>query len=348
MIAVSVVVPTHNRPALLDRCLAALAAQDYPAKRYEIIVVDDAACDETARQVARWAGQCQAAVRYLPMPASGGHGPAAARNRGWRTARGAIVAFTDDDCIPDSGWLLAGEAALCEPRPGTIPGHPSGGQAADPLLVRDCALLAGGWGRTIVPISSSPTDYERDATGLERAEAITANVFYRREALAIAGGFDERFRSAWREDSDLYFTLLELGARVEPIPDALVVHPVRPARWTVCLGQQRKSRYNALLYKKHPSLYRERIQPAPPWNYYAAVVSGLLAALGLARGRGLLALGAASCWTLGTWRFCARRLAGTRRTPRDVAQMVVTSALIPPLSVYWRLRGAIGFRVPFL
>jgi glycosyltransferase involved in cell wall biosynthesis len=86
---VSVVVPTYRRPAPLDRCLAALAAQDLDPCAYEIIVADDAACDETRRQVARWAARtCPApAVRYVPV-AGRAHGPAAARNRGWRAAAG--------------------------------------------------------------------------------------------------------------------------------------------------------------------------------------------------------------------------------------------------------------------
>ena len=57
-------------------------------------------------------------------------------------------------------------------------------------------------------------------------------------ALAAVGGFDERFRAAWREDSDLLFTLLERGGRVVPIPAAIVVHPVRTARY-----EPREGRY---------------------------------------------------------------------------------------------------------
>lgn len=330
-IAASVVVPTYQRPDLLDRCLAALAVQDFPIDRYEIIVVDDAASAETARQVARWQRNSPASIRYLPMCEVARHGPAAARNCGWRGACGAIVAFTDDDCIPDLGWLRAGATAL---------------EGAE--LCASSSLLAGGWGRTLVPIPLDPTDYERDAAGLERAEAITANAFYRRDALEAVGGFDERFRAAWREDSDLFFSLLERGACVVPIPAAIVVHPVRAARWGVCLGQQRKSRYNALLYKKHPRPYRQRIQSAPPWGYYATVAAGLLAVLGLARGDRRLALGAICSWAWQTGRFCSRRLAGTRHTTRHIAEMLVTSALIPPLSIYWRLHGAIEFRVVFL
>ena len=96
-------------------------------------------------------------------------------------------------------------------------------------------------GRIVVPVPHRPTDYERDAARLAAAEFVTANCFYRRDALAAAGGFDERFTAAWREDSDLFFTLLECGARLTHAPDAVVVHPIRPARWGVSLAQQRKS-----------------------------------------------------------------------------------------------------------
>jgi hypothetical protein len=69
-------------------------------------------------------------------------------------------------------------------------------------------------------------------------------------------------------------------------------------------------------------------------------------ALGL--GRWGVALAAAGVWVVLTGHFVARRLRGTAHTARHVAEMVVTSALIPPLSVFWRLAGAVTFRVPFL
>lgn len=335
---VSAVVPTYRRPALLDRCLAALVAQDLDPAAYEIVVADNAADPATRRQVACWAERAAPAVRYLAAAVP--RGPAAARNAGWRAARGEIIAFTDDDCVPAPGWLRAGLAALDCPGERARPtaGPAPGGRAP----------LAGVWGRTVVPLPPVPTDYERDVAGLEVGEAVTANCFYRRAALAAAGGFDERFAAAWREDSDLFFTLLERGWRVEPAPDAVVVHPVRPAGWGVSLRQQRKSLYNALLYKKHPALYRARIQPAPPWRYYAAVGALLAALAGALRGDRRLAGAAAACWLGLTARFCAHRLRGASRAPRHVAEMVVTSALIPPLAVFWRLRGALRFRVRFL
>ncbi|KKJ01890.1 glycosyl transferase family 2, partial [Burkholderia gladioli] len=60
------------------------------------------------------------------------------------------------------------------------------------------------------------------------------------------------------------------------------------------------------------------------------------------------ALGCAVVWAAVTAQFCARRLRGAALTPAHVAEMVVTSILIPPVSLYWRLRGAIHFKVPFV
>jgi hypothetical protein len=199
-----------------------------------------------------------------------------------------------------------------------------------------------------VPVPKSPTDYQRNEAGLATAEFATANCFCRRAVMEAVGGFDERFTAAWREDADLLFTLLERGYRVVPAPQALVVHPVRPARWGISLSQQRKSQFNALLYKKHPALYRQKIQPGPPWHYYGAAAALLGALVPGAAGLPVLALGGLGLWLALTARFCTRRLRGTSQAPGHIAEMAVTSALIPLLSIGWRLRGAWRFRVLFL
>lgn len=320
----SVVVPTYRRPDVLGRCLAALAGQAFDGRRYEVIVADDAASEATRALVMELSERFAPGgeLRYVAVHDS--HGPAAARNAGWRTALSETIAFTDDDCVPEPGWLAAGLRAL-----------DAGADAAT--------------GRIVVPLGPAPpTDYERDAARLAEAEFVTANCFCRRSALAAAGGFDERFTMAWREDSDLHFSLLRRGFRVVAAPEAVVVHPVRPAPWGASIGQQRKSQFNALLYKKHPDLYRRRIQPLPPLHYYAAV--GLLAgtAIGAAFRRRRLALAGAAVWGACTAGFCRRRLLDTSRQPAHVAEMALTSAVIPPLSIYWRLRGALKFRVLFL
>lgn len=317
----SVVVPTYRRPDLLARCLDALRAQDFAPGEWELIVADDAAGAATRAQVeAAAAGFAPVPVRYLPITAT--RGPAAARNAGWRAATGDVIAFTDDDCVPDPAWLRLGLAAL------------------------DSAGADAAGGRIVVPLPPAPTDYERDAAGLEHAEFATANAFARRAALAAVGGFDERFSAAWREDSDLQFALLTAGRAIVPAPAAVVVHPVRPARWGVSLSQQRKARFEALLYRNFPRLYRARIAAGPPWAYYATVLTFALGWVGLACSPPVAWVGFAA-WAILTARFCWKRLRRTSKRPGHVAEMVVTSALIPFLSVYWRLRGALAYRVWF-
>lgn len=210
------------------------------------------------------------------------------------------------------------------------------------------AGVAGVAGRLVVPVEKSPTDYEWNASLLANAEFVTANCFYRRDTLAAVGGFDERFPTAWREDSDLFFTLLERGERLLVAPDAVVIHPVRPAPWGVSIAQQRRSMYNALLYKKHPALYRKRIQAAPPWRYYAIVGALAYGLISLWSRRPVRATLSAGLWAALTARFCLLRLRDTSTAPSHVLEMAATSVVIPPVCLYWRLRGAIHFRTWFL
>ena len=317
-------VPTYRRPELLDRCLAALAAQTLPADEIEVIVVHDGP-SEAARAMAegwraRWRRDDGPRLTFLSPPH---RGPAAARNAGWRAAAADIVAFTDDDTVPDRAWL-------------------------ERALIAFSDDVDAAWGRIVVPLGGDPTDYELDAARLSRAEFATANCFCRKRALERVGGFDERFEIAWREDSDLFFRLLASGVRVIHVPDAVVVHPVRPAPWGVSLGQQRKVQFDALLFKKHRALYRERIRERARWDYYAIVAALAGTAGALAAGATAAALTAAGLWGALTAWFCAARLRRTTKRWSHVVEMVVTSALIPPLAVFWRALGALRFAVVFL
>jgi hypothetical protein len=214
--------------------------------------------------------------------------------------------------------------------------------------------VVGVSGRIVMPLPPRPTDYELNATGLVRSEFVTANCFYRKDALEAVGGFDERFTIAWREDSDLFFTLLRHyggrpgSPRFPANPNAVVYHPVRPAAWGVSLKQQARVQFNALLYKKHPEFYRERLAPVTPWHYYGILAAILTAVVGLVSGQAWLAAAGALPWVLLTARFAWRRLRETSHDPGHVWEMVVTSTLIPPLALYWRLRGAVKHRVLFL
>ncbi len=306
--------------------MGALALQRFDPSRWELIVADDAAREATRSQVESWRKKARFTLRYVAV--TGSHGPAAARNRGWKHAAGKIIAFTDDDTLPQPGWLQNGAKRFADPQ----------------------VLAVAGY--TMLPVSTDPTDYERDAALLSKSEFITANCFVRLEALERCGGFDERFKMAWREDSDLHFALLlDAERRRQKIvreESALVVHPIRPGRWGESIRQQRKSEFNALLYKKHPELYRQRIQSSPPWMYYLYCAAVLLFFLSMIAAEYWVAGAAAAAWLSITARFCSRRLAGTSKSLSHVTEMILTSVVIPPLSIYWRLKGAIKFRVAFL
>jgi glycosyltransferase involved in cell wall biosynthesis len=324
-IKISIVIPTFNRAALLQKCLDILIIQVFPKTDFEIIVVSDGPDKETARVVAKSRLACNdlPAIRYDHLPFK--KGPAAARNRGWQHARGKLIAFTDDDCIPNIYWLKA---------------------IWDSYHEQDEVAFTG---KIIVPRPLRPTDYQRNVANLETAEFVTANCFCTRHALEKVNGFDERFSIAWREDSDLEFNLLAHQIPVEYIEKACIIHPVRPSGWGVSLKEQRKSMYNALLYKKHPRLYRAKIQRRPPWRYYATVVSFLvfIASLLLMRYPVLATLALLSWAILSGW-FILKRLSGNSHAGNHILEMIITSLCIPFLSVFWRLFGSVKFKIFFL
>lgn len=308
-------VPTYKRPQLLLKCLAALNRQNFPAGQYEVLVVSDGPDEATASLITNLLFEYE--LRYIATNQKSG--PAAARNVGWQHARGLLIAFTDDDCIPDSSWLT------------TIWKNYQG---------QEEVVFTG---KVVVPVSQPPTDYEVNISNLETAEFVTANCICTKKALLKTGGFDERFKMAWREDSDLHFKLLENGIPIQSIP-AVVVHPVRKAPWGISIKEQKKGIFNALLYKKYPVLYRQRIKAHPSWNYYLTVSAflGMFILLTME-----FTWGATACallWLAMVLHFTRKRLERTSRSLNHIAEMLFTSMVIPFLSVYWQLYGALKFK----
>jgi glycosyltransferase involved in cell wall biosynthesis len=317
---VSVVIPTYARPALLQRCLDALLVQDYPIDRMEIIVVEDGGPAEAAAVVERTRARTRVALRHIGVPRGG---PAAARNKGWQAARGELIGFTDDDTIPDPRWLAEGAASY----------------------MNGAGVISGS---TTVPLGPRPTDADRNTQGLERATLATCNAFCRRSLLELVGGFDERFTRAYREDSDLEFTLRDAGARLVRNPRAVVTHPPRTESRFVSVRQQRNQFFDALLYRKHPRKFRASIRAWPPFNYYAIALAQVLTVLGVIRQNRAAASLATMVWLPLVLKFYHRRASATGGTLRDRMDLLLTSAVIPPVAIFWRLKGALTFRALFL
>lgn len=320
----SVVIPTNQQPALLLKCLDALGRQRFPRDQFEIIVVDDANSSDTAaavtlftKQIARSGGPLE--VRYLAQPEE--RGPAAARNRGWRAARGRVVAFTDDDCVPEPTWL----------------------SAALPSFERGAQVVIGQMHLTM-PDGTAP--YNPKSVCLESGELISANCFCRKSALERVGGFEEAFDLAWREDNDLQFKFIQAGIPISKCPEAVVVHPMREAPWYTTLTNESKSRYDALLYKRHPDLFRQRIETDRTLvvEYYASVLGVVIGLLGALTGSlFLLAVGFGTWLVLSIsliWRHLSEEVENT-----GLPYAILTALATPFVTVYWRLYGAIKYRV---
>jgi glycosyltransferase involved in cell wall biosynthesis len=319
---VSVIIPTYQRPVLLKRCLEALISQDFPAKEFEIIIVTDGLDDETNNMLA----DCHILdifpnIHCYSLPFK--KGPAAARNAGWRIAKGSLILFTDDDCIPSVHWIRNYYNAF--------------------QFYGECEIALTG--KVIVPLPAAPTDFELNTANLETAEFVTANCACTKSCLELVNGFDEAFTMAWREDSDLEFKFLKENIPIKKIEEAIVIHPARKAAWGVSLKEQRKSMFNALLFKKHPQLYKQRIGSPALRNYYLIIALFITSIAEWLQGEKIVAFVCLLSWLYLMICFIKKRLSNASLSFKHVIEMIATSLLIPFVSVFWNLYGAIKFKV---
>ncbi len=191
---VSVVIPTRNRCGWLLEAVDAVCAQAY-AGGFEVVVVDDGSTDGTAAAVRQASG--------VTVVDGGGRGPAAARNTGIAAARGEVVAFLDDDCLPQEGWLesIAMVAAV------------KGAAGGVTCMSSDGSLV-------------SEFDSVRWNEANEDGAVLSCNCAFRREILA--GGFDDNFLLPGCEDADLTERLRRSGVCIARAPEAIVIHRARP------------------------------------------------------------------------------------------------------------------------
>jgi histidinol-phosphate phosphatase family protein len=326
----AIVVPTMGRPSL-DVLLDALARQRHPVDA-PIVLVDDRRTGPDLTPDSR--GLDVTVVR------SGGGGPARARNLGWRRARTTWVSFLDDDVVPDEDWYE--------------------------LLHHDLRTDAlGSCGRVRVPLPAErrPTDWERGTAGLAGSRWITADLSYRREALAGVGGFDERFPRAFREDADL---ALRLGATLDERSTIVtgqrwITHPVRPSDDWASLRQQAGNADDMLMRRLHGRGWQRRAgAPVGRRAAHVATTAAGVAALGslawdaIRRPRrrvparmtsaGMASVVAAGVWLAGTAEFAWRRIAPGPRDHDEVRRMLLTSLAIPPAATWHTARGLVRHR----
>ncbi len=299
---VSVIVPAYNAAATLPACLAALAAQDYPRERCEVIVVDDGSQDETA-------ALAEAAGVHVIRQANAG--PAAARNAGAAAAQGELLLFTDADCAPVPGWISALVAPFADP-------EVAGAKGA--YLTRQ---------RELVP-RFTQLEYEDRYDRMAGAETIdfvdTYSAAYRREVFQANGGFDTIFPTASVEDQELSFRLAEKGYRLVFVPQARVYHRHNPTLRAYVRRKFYIGYWKALLARWHPTrLVKDSHTPQ------ALKVQMILAALALAAlaAAGLAAI-AAGTNLLGAWAWEGALIVA------GLAALAFTLTAAPFLAKVWR------------
>jgi len=205
----SVIVPTRNRVGVLAGVLGALLVQVREIGG-EVVVVDDGSTDDTSTFL-RTVADSGAPLRWARQEAAG---PAAARNRGLALARGQVLFFTGDDMFPAPG-LLAGHLHV----------HADGFRAAVVGTVAwDPGMRVSPLMRMMAP-NGPLFNFRKAARSPERRYRFfyTANLSMRPETLG-AERFDERFRAAAFEDTELGVRLERAGVSLVYRPDLIVYH----------------------------------------------------------------------------------------------------------------------------
>jgi GT2 family glycosyltransferase len=237
----SVVIPTYQRPPVLAETLDQLTAerQRVPAALFEIVVTDDSRNDDTERMVR----EKYPHVRYVRGPKDG---PAANRNAGAAAASGDWIAFIDDDCRPQPGWLAALHTA----------------SAGAPVDVIEGAILAPD------KVDSPFRHYGENVTG---GVFWSGNLAVRRDAFYRLGRFDEDFKEAAGDDLEFGNRIRQSGVATTFCRDAAVVHPTHVVSWRYIFWHAFTIRWH-LLY----GLKAGHVAPltAPAWQTVPRLVAG--------------------------------------------------------------------------
>ena len=234
MVKVSIIIPTYNRQNKLQHLLKILEKQTL--KDFEVIVVNDGGCIKLDSYI----GKCPYKLQIMNIPNSGCN---TARNKGIENAKASIIAFTDDDCIPDKKWLENGLKYFRNPKVVGVEGLIYSERKGDAT-------------------HRTPQILERK--GLIKGK--TANMFYRKKILKKIGGFDRNFSVkisrgiiGYRGDTDLAWRVEKHG-EIPFAKDVRVFHTVDKTSLKKELLNSIFFIFSSLLLKKHPDRFRDVIR----------------------------------------------------------------------------------------
>ena len=226
--SVSIIIPTFNGAARIGKCLESLLPQAATMSA-EILVVDDGSADSTGDVVSHYSG-----VRLISQANAG---PAAARNRGALEAKGTIILFTDDDCVPTGDWIAAMIKPFEDPDVVGVKGA---------YRTRQKSLVARF-------VQADYEDRYRLMATLPEIDFIdTYAAAFRRDRFLEMNGYDTSFPVACAEDIELSYRMSERGWKMKFVPTAIVYH-THPDRFLLYMKKKYKFAFwRMLALRKNP------------------------------------------------------------------------------------------------
>ena len=222
----SIVIPTFNSSNLLLRCLVALEKQSASKSEFEVVVADDGSTDGTIEILSEFQIKTDLNLKWTSILNSG---PGNARNAGVEISSGAWIGFLDADVIPNRNWV-ENSIKLIHQKP-----------------------YAGAFeGRTEVPQQINATPFTHQTENLDGGRYPTCNFLVRRSL----ANFYPAYKIPFREDTDLAFSILELGFKIIFAPELIVEHPPLSSKYSRPISLARRYYYDGLLARRFPSRYR--------------------------------------------------------------------------------------------
>lgn len=208
MIKYSVIVCSYNGSGSIAECLDSLVGQSVPRDSYEVIVVDDGSTDGLVGLAKKYVN-AYGNMRLISHPSN--RGLSAARNTGWRSAKGEIIFYIDDDAVADHNWIERLAAYYTSPDIAGVGGYPR------PYFENSVY--------TLYDIAKCRMEYGINAEKLNdtNSGAGGCNMSLRRAVLEEVGGFDVRFRAV-ADDADINRRIAEKGYRLLTVADITVRH----------------------------------------------------------------------------------------------------------------------------
>lgn len=314
---VSVVVPTHHRPDLLESILGHLNQQTYKADCFEVIVVSTPE-DETKRVVKILSPNLRYRLTHshVPNDETAGKDVSAKRSHGASLARGEWLAFLDNDMRPEPEWMQEASCFFEDKNVGGIEGQ---------TLIED--------------IDKPTLTYK----GLQRVKEPggyqSCNIFFRKSDFMRTEGYSKEF-PWYLEDTDAAWAILGLGKKIVFAEKARAFHPVPPAAPWRLFHETKSAILVPKLYKRHKEIYKEKKMTILRKSHYAYLLGqvGFLASALLLSSSGIMFFSFYLIALLALHSF--KMFFGCQFTYKEFYQTLYYIFIAPPILFVQALRGA--------